>query len=40
MLCIFIATCNGIRRNCINEYIDKLIVNEWRIISKEELLTY
>ena len=25
---------------CINDYIDKLVANEWRIVSKEELLTY
>lgn len=24
---------------CINDYIDKLVANEWRIVSKEELLT-
>ena len=25
---------------CINDYIDKLVANEWRIVSKKELLTY
>lgn len=24
----------------IDEYIDKMLVNEWRIVSKEELLTH